>query len=308
MGLNKVSVIIPVFNSANTIQELVDRLFGLKEVFLQEVIFVDDSSVDNSWEVISDCVAQNNKIKAIQLGKNFGQHNAIMTGIRYTQGDICVVLDDDLQNPPEEMARLVNALSDSNVDVVYGYYLQQQQSIFRNLGSRINDYMANILIKKGKNIKLSSFFAFKSYLINEIIRYDGPYVYLPGILFRSTNRITNLLVDHQPRMVGKSNYTFLKLLRLWLYGFLSFSIFPIEIITYLGLSIFLICSLYIAYAIMVRIMNPAVPLGWTTIVAIVTSLGGLNIMFLGIIGEYVGRLFLTANKQPQSVVRKKMGF
>lgn len=179
--------------------------------------------------------------------------------------------------------------------------------MFRNLGSRINDYMANVLIKNGKSIKLSSFFEFKRYLIEEIIKYDGPYVYLPGILFRSTSRISNVLVNHNQRKVGKSNYGLTKLLRLWLYGFLSFSIFPIEIITYLGLSIFLLCSLYITYAVIVRILNPAVPMGWTTIVAIVTSLGGLNIMFLGIIGEYVGRLFLTANKQPKSVVRKVMG-
>lgn len=301
------SVIIPVYNSARTIQELIDRLFALKENNLQEVIFVDDNSIDNSWEVIRDCIAQNDKIKAIQLGKNFGQHNAIMTGIRYAQGDVCVVLDDDLQNPPEEIPKLVTALSDNGVDVVYGRYAHKQQSKLRNIGSRINDYMADVLIQRGKGIELSSFFAFRRYLIEEMIRYDGPYVYLPGILFRSTSRISNLLVNHNSRKVGKSNYGFRKLLRLWLYGFLSFSIYPIQIITYLGLSIFLLCSFYIVYAVIVKILSPAVPMGWTTIVAIVTGLGGLNIMFLGIIGEYVGRLFLTANKQPQSVVRQTIG-
>lgn len=299
----KVSIVIPVFNGAASITPLVERLHEeLKDRFELEVVVVDDFSSDNSAEACAALAERHGSVRFIKLARNFGEHNAVMAGLNYATGDCAVIMDDDFQNPPSEVVKLVDSLREGH-DVAYSYYETKQHSPLRNLGSWFNNAVASLMIKKPWGLYLSSFKAINRFVIDEITRYRGPYPYIDGLILRSTRNYTTRLVQHDPRQEGRSNYTLRKLIRLWLNMFTSFSILPLRVASLAGF-LFALIGLVLAVVFAIeKLANPDLPAGWASTIVILLIISGVQLFALGMIGEYLGRLFLQDNGSPQYVVR-----
>lgn len=302
------SIVIPVYNGENSIGRLVDTLFSSFPYGELQIVLVNDFSPDNSDDV---CRALARKypdfLKYINLARNFGEHNAVMAGLKFVDGEYVVIMDDDFQNPPEEVSKLFNEARDKNYDVVYTYYEKKQHHWARNLGSKFNDLMANFMLQKPKDLYLSSFKALSRFAVNEILKYKGPYPYIDGLVLRSTGNIGKIKVEHQPRREGESNYTFRKLVRLWLNMFVNFSVMPLRIGTVLGAGLCVLGMLMAVMAVAERIMNPDTDIvGWASLMVSIMIFSGAQLFILGLLGEYLGRLFLSNNSTPQYVVRDSM--
>ena len=306
--MEKLSVVIPVYNSENTIEEVVKEIENavpkLNSNFELEIILVNDYSEDNSLQVCKNICKHKSFVKLISFTKNFGQINALMAGIRVASGDYIITMDDDLQTPPNEMGKLIDELKKNNYDVVFAKYKTENKSIFRVFGSFMNDKMANILVEKPKNIKLNTFFIVKKYIANEIIKYNRAYPYITGLIIRITQNVGNVLVEHRDRKIGKSNYTLKKLLQLWFDGFTSFSVKPLRISSVFGLSFSMAGFIYLLIIIIKKIINPNMQAGWTSIMAVVIFFGGIQLLSIGLMGEYIGRMFLSINKKPQYMIKE----
>jgi len=300
-----ISIIIPMFRSEGTIYSLVETLLSEKSLKIFEVVLVNDASPDNTGEVCRGLVSNyHGKIRLIELSRNFGEHNAVMAGLNQCRGDLAVIMDDDFQNPPYEITSLVNELKTNKYDVVYGQYLEKQHHWFRNFGSRFNGFVATFALGKPKDLYLSSFKVLNRFTINEIISYKLPFTYIDGLIFRITNRIGTVQVRHMPRKKGESNYTFWKLIKLWLNMVTNFTIIPLHIATILGiitLCVGLGFALLVFYWI---ITGDPLPSGWPSLVCMITIFSGVQLLSFGVIGEYIGRLFLGNNGTPQYVVRE----
>lgn len=305
--MDKISFIIPCYNSENYIGNTVNDLKLVIETELSnydsEIILINDGSKDNTFESIKDLAKNNNNIIAIDFTRNFGQHSAIMAGLNMSSGDIIICLDDDGQTPPKEAVKLINALGE-DTDVVYAKYEDKKHSTFRNIGSNINSQMAHILLNKPKDLYISSFFAMKSYIKDEIIKYENPYPYLEGLVLRTTNKIKNIVVKHKEREVGKSQYTLKKLFSLWINGFTNFSVKPLRIAIFFSALFIIIAFAMIVVLTINKIINPAVPIGWTSVIILLLIIGAVITFILGLIGEYVGRIYVSINNNPQYVIRK----
>ena len=304
--MKKVSFVIPCYRSALTIRAVADEIdSAMAELpeYEHEIILVNDCSPDNTFEVISELALQRGHITAVDLARNFGQHAALMAGMRRSSGDIIVCLDDDGQTPACEVGRLLEKLEEG-FDVVYASYDSKQHSGFRNFGSRVNALMTEIMLGKPRELSLTSYFAAKRFIIDEMLRYENCFPYVMGLVLRSTKNICNFPVTHRKREEGRSGYTMGKLLSLWMNGFTSFSIKPLRMATYLGaFSAFL----GFVYAVIIVIRHFTVgmaPLGWSSTTALLLLLGGIILVVLGLIGEYVGRIFMCVNSSPQYVERQ----
>jgi glycosyltransferase involved in cell wall biosynthesis len=297
------SIVIPVYNGADSIGELVGALEALDIPGGHEIVLVVDGSPDDSLEVCRELVAHAKvPITLIDHARNFGEHNAVMTGLRHARGAHVINMDDDLQNPPEEVARLLAYAQETGADVVYTYYQESMHAAWRNLGSRFTNWVAGFVLDKPKGLYLSSFRCMSAFLVREITRYEGPFPYIDGLILQVTRKIDRLLVRHLPRAVGRSNYTLRRLLRLWMSMFVNFSVMPLRISTLTGFALSLVGGLG-AMATVIDALFIAEPPGWASLMAALMLLSGVQLMILGIVGEYLGRLYLTANKKPQSVVR-----
>jgi len=302
----EVSFVIPCYSSENTIVEVVDRLINTVEKRLRqeqyEIILVDDCSPDGTFKVLCGLTETKSNIKVIGLAKNFGQQAAILAGFKTVFGSIVVCLDDDGQTRPEDIFKLLDKIEEG-YDLVYARYPKLENSTFRKFGSFMNDRMANWLLGKPHNIMLSSFFACKSFLVECVTKYRNPYPYLPGLMIASTSKIANVEVQHAARLRGKSGYTVGKLLSLWLNGFTAFSIKPLRISSALGV-IFAFLGLIASIVVVIRrILDPLVPMGWSSIACLILVLGGMILFSLGLIGEYLGRSYISLNSIPQYVIR-----
>jgi len=310
--MKKLSIIIPVYNSEKTIKEVVNRIQCAVETFMAdknyEIILVNDGSRDSSLKIIKEICIENKLVKVLNLSKNFGQAHALMAGFGHAQGDYIVCMDDDLQTPPEEIGKLIKEIKENNYDVVYATYSNNKNSIFRNFGTSINRLMQSMLINRPKNVFSSSYFIAKRFVINEILKYDNPYPYLPGLVFSVTNNVGNIFIEHNIRKSGKSNYTFKKLISLWLNGFTSFSIKPLRISTILGFVFSLIGFIFMLVIIINRLTMPSTRLGWTSMMVAIIFFGGIQLLSIGMLGEYIGRIFICINKMPQYVVRESLNF
>ena len=303
----KISIVIPVYNAQASIARLVDMLVSeIEGQYKLEIILVNDYSADNSH---SECLKLYERYKGIvkylSLAKNFGEHNAVMAGLNKVTGDFTVVMDDDFQNPVEEVIKLIDFSVKSNNDVVYTYYKEKKHNFWRNLGSRLNNYMAVKLLKKPKGLYLSSFKCCNKFIINEIIKYDLPYPYIDGLILRSTANIGTLEVVHESRQEGKSGYTFIKLLRLWSNMFTSFSILPLRISIYTGLFFAVTGLLFGLYSIIEHFFDPTLPAGFSLTITAIFTFAGIQLRSLGMIGEYIGRIFISQNKQPQYTIKSE---
>ncbi|MCL1789748.1 MAG: glycosyltransferase family 2 protein [Peptococcaceae bacterium] len=301
-----VSIVIPCYCSEDSLPVVVADIaatFAQREGFDYEVILVNDCSPDHVLAVAIRLAAQNPRIKVLDLSKNFGQHSAIMAGFRHVSGDIVVGMDDDGQTPPQQIFRLVDRLN-TDCDLVFAKYENKKHSFFRNIGSYANELMLRALLKKPKHLILMSYFACKRFVVEEAVRYKNPYPYISGLLLRATNKIANVSVDHQARALGKSTYTLRKLLSLWLNGFTAFSVLPLRIATIMGMVSSLLGFIYGVITIIRKLVNNAVPMGYSSTMAALLLIGGLILMMLGVIGEYLGRIYISMNNSPQYVVRE----
>jgi len=301
-----VSFVIPCYRSAKTIGAVTAEIgaaMGKLGQYGYEIVLVNDCSPDDTFAVIRALAAKDRHIAAVDLAKNFGQHAALMCGMRKAKGDYIVCLDDDGQTPADEVGKLLDKLEEG-YDVVYASYADKQESGFRRFGSNVNRRMTEIMLGKPKELELTSYFAARRFLVEEMLRYEHCYPYVMGLVLRSTKRICNVPVAHRAREEGRSGYTLSKLLGLWMNGFTSFSVKPLRIATYSGAFLALVGFLYALVVLVRRFTVNLAPMGWTTTTILILIIGGLNLLLLGLVGEYVGRVFMCVNATPQYVERE----
>ncbi len=301
-----VSFVIPCYRSAQTIgrvvQEIRETMAALPQ-YRYEIVLVNDASPDDTFETIRTLCRENRDVCGVNLARNFGQHAALMAGFRYVRGEIVVCLDDDGQTPAGEVGKLLSEI-EAGSDVVYAKYTNKRHSWFRNFGSRINELMTRVMLGKPKELYISSYFAAKRFVVEEMLRYENPYPYVIGLVLRTTKKIANVEVIHREREVGTSGYTIGKLLGLWFNGFTAFSVKPLRIATVIGVLSACAGFAYGIYTIIKKFMNPAVPVGFSALMAAVVFFCGLILLMLGIIGEYIGRIYISMNNSPQYVIRE----
>ena len=301
-----VSFVIPCYRSAQTIGKVVAEIAATMGELAREyeIILVNDCSPDDTYDVICDIAREDGHVKGLNLAKNFGQHAAIMAGLSYTTGDVLVCLDDDGQTPACEVGQLLAAIEQGS-DVVYARYSHKKHSLFRNFGSYINEKMLRFMLGKPKELYVSSYFAARRFVVDEILKYDKNYPYLQGLVLRTTKRITNVDVNHRDREVGESGYTIGKLLTLWMNGFTAFSVTPLRVSTYCGCIFAVIGFLYGIYTIIRHLVVRTAPLGYASLMSALMFIGGMIMLMLGLVGEYIGRMYIGANHAPQYVIRDK---
>lgn len=300
------SFVIPCYRSAQTIGGVIEEIDATMKsltAYSYEIVLVNDSSPDDTYEAIRDLCAGRKDICGINLARNFGQHAALMAGFRYAHGEIIVCLDDDGQTPANEVGKLLDKIEEG-FDVVYAKYAHKQHSGFRNFGSKINELMTRVMLGKPKELYLSSYFAARRFVVDEMIRYTNPYPYVIGLVLRTTKNITNVEVAHRERELGASGYTMGKLLGLWFNGFTAFSIKPLRIATAMGCMTACAGFLYGIYTIVKKFINPNVPVGFSAVMAALVFLGGMIMLMLGLIGEYIGRIYISLNNSPQYVIKE----
>ena len=298
------SIVVPVYRGAATVGTLVEALSRLSPEGGLEVILVNDGSPDDSGAVCKALLpAATIPLTYIEHARNFGEHNAVMTGLRHVRGAHVITMDDDLQNPPEEVLRLFDHARLGEWDVVYTRYAIKHHAGWRNLGSRFANRVADVLLDKPKGLYLSSFRCMSALVVRAIVDYTGPYPYVDGLLMQVTRRIDSIEVRHLPRMEGRSNYTFRRLVRLWLNLATSFSLVPLRLAIFAGAFMAALGSLGAVGVILEALLYHNTPSGWASTMVVLLLVGGVQSMILGILGEYVGRTFLTANGKPQGAVR-----
>lgn len=304
--MEKVSFVIPCYRSANTIGHVIDEIETTMRTLPQytfDMILVNDCSPDNTWEVIEQLKKDRDNLLGVNLAKNFGQHAALMAGFHYSGGDIVVCLDDDGQTPADEVGKLLAEI-EAGRDVVYAKYEHKKHSAFRNFGSYVNELMAQYLLGKPKELFVSSYFAVRRFVVNDMMRYQNSYPYVIGLVLRATKNISNVTVNHRERESGRSGYTMKKLLGLWLNGFTAFSIQPLRFATLVGVLCAVCGFLYGIYTIVKKWIVPDVPMGFSSTMAALMFIGGMIMLMLGLIGEYIGRIYISMNNSPQYVVRE----
>ena len=298
------SIVIPVYNGANSVPVLIAALQDLSIVGGHEIVLVNDGSADNSLTVCQEIIRKARvPITLLNLARNYGEHNAVITGLRYASGEHIITMDDDLQNPPEEVQRLLTFAQRGGNQVVYTRFDEKNHAAWRNAASRFTNCVADFVLDKPPGLYLSSFRCMTAFVAREITRYEGPFPYVDGLILQVTNDIGQLLVRHLPRASGTSNYTMRRLLRLWMNMFVNFSVMPLRISTLTGFALSGLGAVGVAIAVGEALLSSPPP-GWASLMAAVLLLSGVQLLILGIVGEYLGRLYLTANRKPQSVIKE----
>lgn len=297
------SIVIPVYGGGKTITRIVQDIVCQVNTESQiEIILVDDDSPDNAWQILRDLHGRYPRlVRAVRLMRNFGQHNAIMCGLRHARGRYIITMDDDGQHPPKEIERLVRCLEETGADVVYGVPRRREHANWRNFGSAIVTAFYKTIFRT--NVTPSAFRILRRETVASILPYDLNYTYLDGLLAWSTNRIASVEVEHLPRSEGKSGYSLAKLIHLALNVFTSFSYLPLQVVTFLGFVVALFGLGMGAYYVFRYLTGAITVPGYASIIVAVLVLGGLQMLALGIIGEYLGRVHLNINRKPQYVVR-----
>jgi len=308
----KLSVVIPVYGSELVLDELViqlrktlSTLVGIAKKY--EIIFVCDRSPDNSWAVIKALSETHSEVHGILLRMNAGQHNALMAGFAKATGEVIVTMDDDLQHAPSDIPKLLYKIEEG-ADLVYARFKNRNHALWKVMGSRLNDSVAGYLMNKPKDLYLSPFRAMKAEIKNEILAYSGPYVYVDGLLLTMTRNIVSVDVDHHSRFAGDSRYGLKKSISLWLKMATSFSLFPLRLTSMFGILFsglgFLLAILLVIQKFTLNFM----PNGWSSIMVTILVVGGVQLLAIGMIGEYLGRVLLTLNAKPQYVIQETVGY
>ncbi|ODR41412.1 glycosyltransferase family 2 protein [Eisenbergiella tayi] len=305
-----VSIVIPCYRSAEMIGGVVAdinrEMEKLQEKYRWEIILVNDCSPDNTFDVIREICREYTNICGINLARNFGQHAALMAGFHQVKGDILVCMDDDGQTPAFAIKDLLQGLEEGS-DVVYAKYEHKHHNAFRNFGSRVNDLMLKFMLGKPADLYVSSFFAARRFIVDEMLRYQNAYPYVIGLVLRATRNIKNVTVEHQDRKAGESGYTLSKLLGLWFNGFTAFSEKPLRVATMIGTGCAFLGFLYGLYTIIKKLVNPMVPIGFSSLMSALMFIGGMLMLMVGLVGEYIGRMYICMNNAPQYVVREIVG-
>lgn len=301
-----ISFVIPCYNSQNTISSVVDEIDGVMDLhkdYDYEIVLVNDSSPDDVWSVIKTLSEKKDYIKAISFAKNFGQHSALMAGYRVAKGNIIVSADDDGQTPVNQVFRMIDVLNEGS-DVVYARYNEIKQSLVRKCGTWINGKMNEILLGKPKGLFASSYFVMRRFVARDMLKYNNPYPYIGGLVFRTTKKIVNVDVDHREREQGQSGYSLGKLFKLWMNGFTAFSVVPLRFSSLMGVICAIFGFIFGLFTVIRKLVVPRISVGWSSTVAIMLFIGGLIMLMLGMIGEYIGRIYISINNSPQYVIRE----
>lgn len=291
----ELSIVIPVYRGAGSIRRLVEQLQLELQGYQFEIVLVNDGSPDNSHPICLSLQREFENITYISLRRNFGEFNAVMAGLNHVTGLYAVIIDDDFQNPPSEILKLVDKAKEGDFDVVYSYYTEKKHAAYRNLGSQLVNYLTTYLLKKPKDLYLSSFKLIHFDVVNEIIRYKGGYPYIDGLIFQVTNHIGKVEVAHHERSEGESNYTLRKLISLFLTILFGYSLLPLRVIFLLG-SISVIFALCYFFLYFTNVINH-----WGS--PVVIFLCGVLMCSLAIVGEYIGKSYMAINGQPQFCIR-----
>lgn len=291
------SIVIPVYRSEESLPVLLQRINAALTGSEHEVILVDDCSPDRSWEVIKDLNRRHHGVMGLSLRMNVGQDSALMAGLRASTGDFVVLMDDDLQHAPEDIPRLIASIGDG--DICYASYAQKEQAAWKNLGSWLNGKMAEWFLGKPRGLYLSPFKIMCRGLVDEVCRYEGAYPYVDGLILRATSRIKQIEVRHHERFFGRGNYGLVKSLRVAVRHMTGFSVHPLRLAAIVGAWISAFGFGLLFYYIVSFFWHQDTPAGWTTLVTLVLCLNGATLLSLGLVGEYVGRSYLTINQKPQ---------
>lgn len=302
----KVSVVIPCYYS----EALIAKVVNLTRDELQrggyewEFVLVNDGSTDGTFAEIEKLAAQDAQVVGVDCAKNLGQHAAIMAGLQRAAGDAVMLMDDDMQTHPSQCLKLLRALEEHpECDVVFASWPEHKEALWRRLGSNFAVWSMRIMTKRPKEIYPSNFLVMRGYIRDEVVRYTGPYPYVQGLLFRSTARMMNVEVEHFEREAGTSGYTLHSLVKLWA-SVLGFSMLPLRAASIIGALLGVGGIVGGIVVVVMRALDPTMPMGWPSMMVTMLICSGLILMFLGIIGEYIGRLFMTANQAPQYVVKR----
>lgn len=307
-----ISFVIPCYNSEHTLGQVVAEIENtVSAEDNYEIILVNDCSKDGVWGVIKNLAKDKSNIVGINLASNVGQHAALMAGYRRARGDVIVSLDDDGQSPVNEVYKLIGKLNEG-YDVIYAQYgknkYEKKRSWLRKLGSKMSTLIARVMIDQPKDITGSSFFVMKRYIMEEVIRYENPYPFMLGLVIRGTKNIGNVRVTQRERTYGHSGYNLKKLFSLWMNEFTAFSVMPLRIADIMGFAFSAMGFIAMLFIIIRKCLHPEVAIGWSSVISLILMMGGVILLILGLIGEYIGRIYICINNAPQYVVRETVCF
>ena len=304
-----ISFIIPCYASEGSVGLVIDEIrevVAQKPDFDYQIVAVNDCSPDNVLEVLQGIAADDPRVGVIDLAKNGGRHNALMCGCHYAAGDYVVFIDDDQQCPADRLWDLIDPLINGNYDVAIARYRKKTQSRFKNFGSAVNDRVATWLLGKDPNLKFSNFSVMKKFVKDEVIKYTNPYPYLSGLMLRATRRVINVDMEERVRTIGVGHYSFKKSFALWMNSFTAFSVKPLRIATGIGVLWAVLGILMGLRTVIRKLLNPSIPLGYSSTMAVLLFSTGMIMFMLGLIGEYIGRIYISLNNSPQFVIRDKI--
>lgn len=309
--MKTISFIIPCYGSEKTIEIVINEIkekIKEKEEYDYEIIAVNDKSPDNVWGILKAISQKDEKIKIISLAKNMNRPGALMAGMANSIGEYVILMDDDGQCPMDMLWKLIEPLEEGH-DVSIAKYPKYKQSIFKNFGTIVNRKMTEIVMEKPKDLNFTNFTAIKRYIVDEIIKYKNPYPYMTGLLLRTTSDIVNVDMEERNRITGKTNFTFKKMLKLWINGFTAFSVKPLRIATVIGLLTAITGFIYGLFIIIHKIfIHTSILPGYSSLMAVLLFIGGIIMIMLGLIGEYIGRIYISINNSPQYVIKEKYNF
>lgn len=303
----KLSVVIPCYNAEKNIENVVKRdieIFQKNGIENFEFVLVNDCSKDNTWEILKNMSEKSDNIISVNLAKNSGQHGAIMAGFHFVSGDYIVVSDDDGQTKMEVIPEMFDKMHEG-YDVVSTNWVERgKRSLIRKMGTKLGNVVNDVLIDNPENVVVSVFFLAKRFIIDEVVRYQNPYPYIAGLILRTTHNIGVIEVEQLPRQSGMSGYSFKKLLGLWMNGFTAFSIVPLRLASYVGTLCAFLGFVYGIYIVLRKLMINDLMTGWGSTTAIILFVSGIILCVLGLIGEYVGRIYMCINNTPQYVIKE----
>lgn len=306
------SVVIPVYNSERIVPDLARRIVSalgkLQAIREYEVILVNDASRDGSWLAIEQACEQHPQFRGLNLRRNAGQHNAIMAGFRHATGDVIVVMDDDLQHAPEDIGKLYASIKDGN-DVCYAAFEEPHHARWKTIGSRFRDFTARHLLGVPSGVRISSFKGISGEVAREATKYDGPFPYVDGLLLMSTSNVATVVIEHHPRSEGRGNYGLSESFQLWTKVAMNFSVLPLRIASWLGLAFAALGFAAAGYLVFQKLVYDEIPVpGWSSLIVVILIAGGVQLLALGTIGEYLGRAYVQLNRKPQYVIKATKGF
>lgn len=304
----RISFCIPCYRSAKTIGPVIDEIIAevskRAEEFDYEIVCVIDGSPDNVFSVLQGIAAENSHVKVINLAKNFGQAGARMATLRFATGDFLVCLDDDGQSPMNHLWDLFRPMEEEGMDICIAKYPHKTQSRFKNFGSQVNRMTTQLLLDVPKDFAMTNFYVMRRFIARELIRYQNPYPFMTGLIIRTTKNFRLVPMEDRKRMEGTTGYTFKKLLAHWLNGLTAFSVIPLRISSFAGVICAVMGFLFGLVTVVRKLLGANIAAGYSSTIAILLFIGGLIMMMLGMIGEYVGRIYICLNNAPQYVVRE----